>query len=264
MLGLSCFTNEHNCHSYRMIYKLRLINLGKCTWECDCKCVCVLTGTRREFAAVSPGGWWNKKKFVQLGAWTQVWKELESKEDIIGHIQNGYFFVAVGCSLFALLSSTHFPLSQLLVLVLKVSSEFCWTMKTISAVQLAIPSPFPSHPLPEKQDVLESTSEMCKGTQRLLKLTKKISSTECLVHKTMRAYMMHHLNKPPTDGWLTSTIVGIWVVKIPGGQYADHRTTNHFPLYCSLYDVFSSAFINFQKLSLWPCIAEASHTQIFF
>lgn len=30
-----------------------------------------------------------------------------------------------GGALFALLSSTHFPLSQLLVLVLKVSSEFC-------------------------------------------------------------------------------------------------------------------------------------------
>lgn len=46
-------------------------------------------------------------------------------------------------------------LSQLLVLALKVSSEFRWTMKTI-------PSSFPSYLLPEKQDVMDSTLELSK------------------------------------------------------------------------------------------------------
>lgn len=68
-------------------YKLWLIYLGKCTWEMWFHvCVCFHHNQRREYAAVSPWGWWNNKKFVQVSVWTQVWKELESKEDIIGHI----------------------------------------------------------------------------------------------------------------------------------------------------------------------------------
>lgn len=64
-------------------------------------------------------------------------------------------------------------LSQLLVLALKVSSEFRWTMKTI-------PSSFPSYLLPEKQDVMDSTLELSKraaATAATQADQKPISST---------------------------------------------------------------------------------------
>lgn len=156
-----------------------------------------------------------RKTIRSLCNWEQEGKCEKSRS--VRRITIGHIWVWVFKCVWGRSSSSHslhtrdfcppsvLSISQLLVLALKASGEFRWTMKTKSSADpLSLPSPFPPYQLPEKQDVMYSTSERRKGTCRLLKLT--IFLNRNTLHKTTRAYRMHTLIKPPADGWLSPTI----------------------------------------------------------
>lgn len=133
-----------------MNYKLWLIFLGKCTWECDSQRVCVCVNRNRgnlQLSVREVGGtirslcnWEHEHKCEK--SWRARRTLLDTFECICVCMRLGG---SSSCHSFThswLLSSTLLPLSQLLVLALKVSGEFRWTMKTINAT----PLPFPLSP----------------------------------------------------------------------------------------------------------------------
>lgn len=149
-------------------------------WFSVCVSVCVLTATKGgnlQLSVREVGGTirslcnWEHERKCEKG-WRARRTLLDTFERICVCVRLGGSSMCHSFTHSWLLSSTLLTFSQLLVLALTVSGEFRWTMKTISAVPLPLPSPFPSHPLPEKQDVMDSTSERSKGTRRLLRLTK--------------------------------------------------------------------------------------------
>lgn len=91
----------------------------------------------REFAAVSPGGCWTMRSLCNWERWAR-----ERRGGEKGHPVK--YTKCLHAHLCAFLLTSVLPLAQLLVLALQVTVEFCWTMKTINAVPMPLPSLSPS------------------------------------------------------------------------------------------------------------------------
>lgn len=184
---------------------------------------------RRESAAVNVGGWWNNTKFVQPVPGTQVWEE----RDIIC-VSN----VPVMESHSWPLSPARLPLSQLLVLALKVSSEFRRTMKTISTGLLPLP---PDTTSGETGCYGLDIREELKGCCGYLSSPKKHFNV--CAQKLYRLWDIHYSKPQAENGcflilWWKTPGVDILITR-------PHRAS-HFCSYCSTSSVFCSAFITFQ------------------
>lgn len=188
-----------------MNYKLWLIFLGMCTWECErmcklrvcvhvrfnhskegiCSCHIVRMVEQWKVCATASTSAKSRRARTSPGAFQRM--------RICDQVREGGIEITLHFTYSWLLPYTRPPLSQLLVLALKVSGEFRWTMKTINGVPLPLPSPFPSYPLPEKQDVMDSTSDEHRAAMASLAHHKSFFITAVACTQTMAAYKMYTL-----------------------------------------------------------------------
>lgn len=90
-------------------------------------------------------------------------------------------------------------------------------MKTIHVAAPRPPPPlFPSYLLPEKQDVMDSTSEMSKRDTAAAAATLVHQQTApSLVHRTMQTHRTHTLITTRTTASSITSVVVVVVAKIP-------------------------------------------------